>query len=153
MCYGRICGGASTKDGTRKRRWNGRFETFARNCHRRTSRYYKDTKDGTAPIPVRRPLGPGGRARDVRKPLGPWPGSRGAAAGDLVTVTLELDDGYRQVDIPEGLKAALKTNNLSEKFHDLNYSTRKEFARLVAEAKAEDTRDRRIQKIIAQLQS
>jgi bifunctional DNA-binding transcriptional regulator/antitoxin component of YhaV-PrlF toxin-antitoxin module len=77
----------------------------------------------------------------------------GAAAGDLVTVTLELDDGYRQVDIPEELQVALKHNNLSAVFHDLNYSTRKEYARQVAEAKAEETRQRRLDKIISELTS
>jgi len=72
----------------------------------------------------------------------------GAAAGDNITVTLELDAGYRQVDIPPALAEALKTNGLSEVFHDLMYSRRKEFARQVAEAKADDTRARRVQKII-----
>jgi bifunctional DNA-binding transcriptional regulator/antitoxin component of YhaV-PrlF toxin-antitoxin module len=76
----------------------------------------------------------------------------GAKAGDIVTVTLELDDGYRNVDVPAVLSEALAANSLSEAFHDCNYSTRKEFARLVSEAKAEDTRTRRIEKIIAQLQ-
>ena len=75
----------------------------------------------------------------------------GAKAGDHVTVTLELDDGYRHVDVPEALQNALASSGLSETFHDLSYSKRKEFARQVAEAKADDTRARRIQKIIDQL--
>jgi bifunctional DNA-binding transcriptional regulator/antitoxin component of YhaV-PrlF toxin-antitoxin module len=76
----------------------------------------------------------------------------GAAAGDQVTVTLELDDGYRHVDVPAALSEALATHGLSEVFHDLTYYSRKEFARQVSDAKAEETRTRRIEKIIEQLQ-
>jgi bifunctional DNA-binding transcriptional regulator/antitoxin component of YhaV-PrlF toxin-antitoxin module len=76
----------------------------------------------------------------------------GAKAGDRVMVTLELDDGYRQVDAPATLKEALDANGLSEAFHDLAYSKRKEFARQVNDAKTDETRERRIQKVIAALQ-
>jgi bifunctional DNA-binding transcriptional regulator/antitoxin component of YhaV-PrlF toxin-antitoxin module len=75
----------------------------------------------------------------------------GAAADDVITVTLELDDGYRQVDVPSELSKALADSGLSEVFHNLTYSKRKEFARQVTEAKAEDTKNRRIEKIIDQL--
>lgn len=75
----------------------------------------------------------------------------GAKAGDKITVTLELDDGYRQVDVPAELTEALAAHGLSEVFHDLIYSTRKEFARQVREAKAEDTKQRRVEKILTQL--
>ncbi len=75
----------------------------------------------------------------------------GAAAGDLVTVTLELDSGYRQVEVPPALGDALSKNGLTDTFGELTYSRRKEYARLVSDAKAEDTRVRRIEKIIEQL--
>jgi len=75
----------------------------------------------------------------------------GVVAGDTLTVLLELDTGYRNVDIPAELVAALKMNGLTKVFHDLAYSKRKEFARQVTDAKAEDTRTRRIEKIINQL--
>lgn len=75
----------------------------------------------------------------------------GTKAGDRVTVTLELDSGYRHVDVPPALTAALVEHGLGEAFHDLTYSKRKEFAREVSEAKADDTRSRRIEKILAQL--
>ncbi len=78
-------------------------------------------------------------------------GASGAAAGDRIMVTLELDDGYRHVDVPAALTEALTSNGLSEAFHSLNYSKRKEFARQVSDAKAEETRGRRIEKIIGQL--
>lgn len=75
----------------------------------------------------------------------------GAKAGDNVTVTLELDSGYRQVDTPEDLDDALLKHHLGDIFHDLTYSKRKEFARQVSEAKGEDTKARRIEKIINEL--
>lgn len=75
----------------------------------------------------------------------------GAAAGDVITVTLELDDGYRHVDVPPELADALAKSGLSQTFHNLTYSKRKEFARQVGEAKADDTKNRRMQKIIDQL--
>lgn len=75
----------------------------------------------------------------------------GTKAGDKITVTLELDSGYRQVEVPAELNQALARNGLSDKFHDLTYSKRKEFARQVSEAKADETKSRRIEKIISTL--
>lgn len=75
----------------------------------------------------------------------------GAKAGDTVTVTLQLDSGYREVEVPESLAKALSANKLREIFHDLTYSKRKAFAQQVAEAVADETRERRISKIISQL--
>ena len=72
----------------------------------------------------------------------------GVAAGDHIRVTLELDAGYRNVDIPNELAAALKANALDKVFYDLTYSKRKEFVRQVEEAKALDTKTRRIQTIV-----
>ncbi|HUP26774.1 MAG TPA: YdeI/OmpD-associated family protein [Candidatus Limnocylindrales bacterium] len=77
----------------------------------------------------------------------------GAAAGDHVTVSLELDDGYRSVDVPVALSEGLATNGLSETFKNLTYSKRKEFARQVSDAKTDETRARRIQKVVAALKA
>ena len=76
----------------------------------------------------------------------------GAKAGDTITVTLELDNGYRNVEVPRELSEALESTGLSTVFRELSYSKRKEFARQISEAKADDTRDRRIQKIIVELE-
>lgn len=76
----------------------------------------------------------------------------GATAGDVITVTLELDSGYRQVDVPAELAEALAKSGLSEQFQNLTYSKRKEFARLVADAKTDDTKLRRIEKVITALE-
>jgi DNA-binding protein YbaB len=71
-----------------------------------------------------------------------------AKAGDIVQVTLELDSGYRTVEMHPELVLALDKAGLSDVFADLSYSKRKEFARQVNEAKADDTRLRRIEKVI-----
>ena len=78
-------------------------------------------------------------------------GAGGLAGGDLVTVTLELDSGHREVDMPEDLIAALTEAGLRDTFEELTYSKRKEFARQVAEAKAEETRQKRIAKVLGML--
>lgn len=75
----------------------------------------------------------------------------GVVSGEQVTVTLELDAGYRHVDVPAALNEALAANGLADIFHDLSYSRRKEFARQIDEAKAPATQARRIEKIVAQL--
>jgi hypothetical protein len=75
----------------------------------------------------------------------------GLKAGAAVTVTLELDEGHRTVEVPPQLQVALETSGLSGRFAELAYSKRKEFARQVAEAKTDGTRDRRIGKVLAAL--
>lgn len=75
----------------------------------------------------------------------------GLVGGDSVTVTLELDSGHREVDMPAELVAALASSGLSETFESLTYSKRKEFARQVSEAKAEETRQKRIAKVLEAL--
>lgn len=74
-----------------------------------------------------------------------------ASAGDLIKVSLELDSGYREVDMPDALRQALEAGGLWEMFSGLSYSKRKEFARQIADAKAEDTRLRRIAKVVGEL--
>lgn len=63
----------------------------------------------------------------------------GVASGDKVMVTLELDSGYREVDVPHELKSALEEAGLWQ------------YARGVREAKAEETKARRVEKVIDQL--
>jgi len=75
----------------------------------------------------------------------------GLKAGDRVTVTLVLEEGPRQVDVPAQLQAALDRAGLAQRFGELAYSKRKEFARQVIDAKTDETRNRRIDKVIAAL--
>jgi len=69
-------------------------------------------------------------------------------AGDTLEITLELDTEPRTVEVPEDLAAALDTRGVREKFDALAYSVRKEHVRQVTTAKAEETRKRRIEKIV-----
>jgi hypothetical protein len=76
----------------------------------------------------------------------------GLIAGDRVEVTLELDEEPRTVDVPDDLAEALAAQpGTRAKFDALAYSARKEHVRQVETAKAEDTRTRRIAKIVASL--
>ncbi len=76
----------------------------------------------------------------------------GVDAGDQVDVTIELDTETRTVEVPEDLRAALSDKaGATGAFDALSYSRRKEFVRQVEEAKAQETRSRRISGIVAQL--
>ncbi|MCB0033028.1 MAG: DUF1905 domain-containing protein, partial [Anaerolineales bacterium] len=75
----------------------------------------------------------------------------GLQAGDEVEVTLELDETPRIVALPADLTAALAEHDLLTLFEGLSYSVRKEHVRQVESAKAEETRQRRISKIITTL--
>lgn len=76
----------------------------------------------------------------------------GVKGGDQVEVTVELDTEPRTVEVPEDLRAALSAKaGALEAFEALAYSRRKEFVRQVNEAKAQETRARRIAGIVAQV--
>jgi hypothetical protein len=78
----------------------------------------------------------------------------GVAAGDEVEVDLELDDGPRVVELPADLAAALDGEpGLRDRFERLAYSHRKEHVRAVESAKAEATRARRVEAVLAALRS
>ncbi len=73
----------------------------------------------------------------------------GLKAGDPIEVTVELDTEPRIVEVPTDLLAALKAGGLAEAFEKLSYSHRKEHVRAIEEAKAPETRQRRIDKAVA----
>jgi hypothetical protein len=76
----------------------------------------------------------------------------GVEAGDEVQVEIALDVAERTVDVPPALTAALDGDPAARTaFDGLAYSHRKEFARWVAEAKREETRDRRVQQALEML--
>jgi hypothetical protein len=66
-----------------------------------------------------------------------------------VEVTLELDTAPREVDVPKDLAAALKKAGLRAAFDALAFTHRKEHVRAIEEAKAPETRTRRIEKAVA----
>jgi len=72
----------------------------------------------------------------------------GHSADDAESVTLVLDAGSHDVEVPPQLQTALDDAELAGRFFGLAHSTRKEFARQVAKANTDNTRDRRVAKIL-----
>ncbi len=86
-----------------------------------------------------------GLNREVRE-------SAGVEAGDKVEVAIELDTDPREVEIPEALAGALSADpDAQVAFERLAFTHRKEYARWIAEAKREETRDRRVAKALQML--
>jgi hypothetical protein len=74
----------------------------------------------------------------------------GVKAGDTVTIVLAPDAEKREIEIPIQLRKALGAK-LSEKLNRLSFSHKKEFVVWFSEAKKEDTRARRVEKMKAML--
>lgn len=73
----------------------------------------------------------------------------GKQPGDMVHVILQKDDQPRVVDIPSELKIVLSAHpDLAAYFDSLSYTHRKEYAQWIAEAKKEETRQRRLKKAV-----
>jgi hypothetical protein len=69
----------------------------------------------------------------------------GVAAGDDVDVILELDVAPREVEVPEALAEALAADPQAKaSFDGMAFTHRKEYARWIAAAKRDDTRQRRV---------
>ena len=76
------------------------------------------------------------------------------AAGDVLEVDIELDTAPREVTPPADLLAALDAEpGARQRFDALSYTMRKEHTRAVESAKAQATRLRRIEKIVAGLRT
>ncbi|MBS1880887.1 MAG: DUF1905 domain-containing protein [Actinobacteria bacterium] len=76
----------------------------------------------------------------------------GVEAGEKVAVELELETAERTVEVPAALAAALEADPAAKAgFDGLAHSHRKEYARWIAEAKKEETRERRVAKALALL--
>ena len=74
------------------------------------------------------------------------------AIGDEVTATIDLDEAPREVDVPAELAEALAADPVAAKgFNGLAYSHRKEYAAWVADAKREETRQRRVAQAVERL--
>jgi hypothetical protein len=72
-------------------------------------------------------------------------------AGQAVQVTLELDTAPRVVEVPKDFAAALRKAGLRAAFDALSFTHRKEHVRAIEEAKAPETRARRIERALATL--
>ena len=73
----------------------------------------------------------------------------GLKAGDPIEVTIELDTAPRTVEAPADLSAALDAAGVREAWDKLSYTHQKEHVRAIEEAKAPDTRQRRVEKAVA----
>jgi len=86
-----------------------------------------------------------GLRREVRS-------AAGVEAGDEVTVHLVLDEAPREVEMPPALSQALDADPAARsRFDALAFTHRKEFARWIAEAKKDDTRERRVAQALEML--
>ena len=78
----------------------------------------------------------------------------GLAAGDVVEVTIEVDDAPREVEVPPELQAALDADPAAKAaFERLAFTHRKEHARSVADAKAPETKARRVERVLEALRA
>jgi bifunctional DNA-binding transcriptional regulator/antitoxin component of YhaV-PrlF toxin-antitoxin module len=76
----------------------------------------------------------------------------GITIGDQVEVTLELDDEERTVEVPPALAAALEAEpSAKATFDELSYTHRREYASWIADAKRDETRERRVEDAIRML--
>jgi hypothetical protein len=75
----------------------------------------------------------------------------GLAAGDTVTVSLVVDAQPRTVDLPEDLAAALTEAGVRAAFDTLSNSRQRALVDPVTQAKAPETRTRRIEKAVESL--
>jgi len=78
----------------------------------------------------------------------------GVEAGDEVEVAVELDTAPREVEVPEALAAALAADPQAKaSFEGMAFTHRKEYARWVAEAKQQETRQRRVQRALEMIRA
>jgi hypothetical protein len=76
----------------------------------------------------------------------------GVKAGDTVEIDLQLDTEKREVAIPDDVAEALKVNPAAKTaFEKLSYSHQRAHVEPIAAAKAAETRQRRIDKMITML--
>lgn len=75
----------------------------------------------------------------------------GLAAGDPLTVAVEPDDAPRTVEVPPDLAAALSGAGLGEHFASLSYSNQRRHVLAVTGARTEQTRARRVERILTEL--
>lgn len=76
----------------------------------------------------------------------------GVKAGDTVEIDLQLDTEKREVEIPDDVAKALKANAVAKvAFEKLSYSHKRAHVEPIAAAKAPETRQRRIDKMITTL--
>ena len=78
----------------------------------------------------------------------------GIVAGDEVEVVIDRDDAPREIEVPPELRAALDGDDEARAAFDaLSFTHRREYAQWVAEAKREETRERRAARALEMLRA
>jgi len=73
-------------------------------------------------------------------------------APETVNVKVELDDKTREIAIPDDVQNSLEKNQMAlEIYNKLSYTHQKEYINWILEAKREETRQNRIEKMIQKL--
>ncbi|WP_410609135.1 YdeI/OmpD-associated family protein [Amycolatopsis sp. lyj-109] len=81
-------------------------------------------------------------------------GQAGVAAGDDVEVEIALDTAPRELEIPADLADALAADDTARaRFESLSYSAKQRFVLPIGQAKTEETRKRRVAKVITDLRA
>ena len=75
----------------------------------------------------------------------------GLKAGDKVVVSLKILLKDRTIEIPNDLRVFLKKNRIDIAFEKLSYSHRKEWVRTFEVAKKQETKDKRLKKLVDSL--
>jgi hypothetical protein len=75
----------------------------------------------------------------------------GFVAGDALEVTVELDTAPRELELPDDLVAALTATGALEALKALSFSKQRAYVDPIVAAKGADTRQRRIDKAVAEL--
>jgi len=76
----------------------------------------------------------------------------GIVLGDEIEVVMERDDAPREVEVPPALRSALDGDEVARAAYDkLSFTHRREYAQWIAEAKREETRDRRAARALEML--
>jgi len=78
----------------------------------------------------------------------------GVAAGDMLDVTIEVDDAPRRVSLPDDLATALGADPAARAFYDtLSYTNQNTYATWVTDAKRPETRVDRVAKSVEALRN
>jgi len=78
----------------------------------------------------------------------------GAKSGDVVEVVMERDEEPRSVDArPERMKELAKSKSAQTRWDELAFTQQKEIANSMLSAKQEETRDRKLAKVMRVLKT
>jgi Domain of unknown function (DUF1905)/Bacteriocin-protection, YdeI or OmpD-Associated len=78
-------------------------------------------------------------------------GQIGADTGDEIVVEVWKDESPREVEVPRELVDAARDNDVLEFLNGMSYTHRKEYCKWVSEAKTEQTRLRRVARVVEML--